>query len=123
MPGYGDLNDNNRQSSASTWLNYYKKGWIKIYRLKNRDLARQVGRYADRHYYSTNESATKNVHIPYRLSSHLYDMSTAYCSKLVYCAYWYGSGNLSVLKRTSGYVTPKGLIDYFTSAYTPSHIN
>ncbi len=123
MPGYGDLNDNNRQSSASNWLSYYKKGWIKIYRLKNRDLARQVGRYADRHYYSTNGSATKNIHIPYRLSPHLYDMSTAYCSKLVYCAYWYGTGSLPVMKRTSGYVTPRGLVDCFTSAYMPSRIS
>lgn len=115
--------DNNRQLTASAWFNDYKNGWIHVYRIKNTSLARQVGRYADRHYYSTNGSATKNVHINYEINSHLYDMRTAYCSKLVYCAYWYGSGSYPVLNKASGIVGPHFLRNWFTSKYWPSQIN
>ncbi|MBC8632860.1 hypothetical protein H8697_14370 [[Eubacterium] tenue] len=126
MPGPRNgrsLKDNNRQSTASEWFNDYKSGWIHVYRIKNRSLAKQVGRYADRHYYSTNGSATKNVHIDYDFSPHLYDMRSAYCSKLVYCAYWYGSGSLPVMQKRSGYIHPYKLIDCFTSSYKPGRIN
>lgn len=114
---------NNRQSTASEWFNDYKSGWIHVYRLKNRSLASQVGRYADRHYYSTNGSATKNVHIDYDFSPSLYNMKTAYCSKLVYCAYWYGSGSLNVMQPRSGYVLPRQLISCFTGLYPPNKVN
>lgn len=115
--------DNNRQSTASEWFDDYKSGWIHVFRLKNRSLARQVGRYADRHYYSTNGSATKNVHIDYKISPDLRNMKTAYCSKLVFCSYWYGSGRLSVMKAVSGVVSPRGLLNCFTAAYRPERVN
>ncbi|MCJ8343600.1 MAG: hypothetical protein MJH09_12285, partial [Cetobacterium sp.] len=126
MPGPRNgrsLKDNNRQLTASAWFNDYRNGWIRVYRIKNRSVAKQVGRYADRHYYSTNGSATKNVHIDYKISSDLYNMKTAYCSKLVYCAYWYGSGSLPVMRKKSGIVDPYGLPLCFTSAYAPIGIN
>ncbi|MDU3804285.1 hypothetical protein [Paraclostridium bifermentans] len=115
--------DNNRQLTASAWFNDYKNGWIRVYRIKNRSVAQQVGRYADRHYYSTNGSAKKNVHINYKITTDLYNMRIAYCSKLVYCAYWYGSGSLPVMHKKSGIVDPYGLPLCFTSAYAPGAIN
>ncbi|MEG2848366.1 MAG: hypothetical protein RR904_06335 [Bacilli bacterium] len=115
--------DNNRQLRASEWFNDYNDGWIHVYRIKNRSLARQVGRYADRHYYSTNGSAHKNVHINYKMSPNLYDMSTAYCSKLVFCSYWYGSGSLPVMRKMTGFVSPYALDNCFTPQYAPSQIN
>lgn len=115
--------DNNRQLRSWDWFDDYKDGWIRVYRIKNRSLARKVGRYADRHYYSTNGSARKNVHINYKISPNLYDMRTAYCSKLVYCAYWYGTGSLPVMKKKSGFLSPYILHTCFTPSYTPSQIN
>jgi len=115
--------DNNRQLRAWEWFNDYTDGDITVYRLRNTSVARQVGRYADRHYYSTNGSATKNVHINYDINLNLYDMSTAYCSKLVYCAYWYGSGSLPVLNKASGLIHPYYLRNWFRSDYWPYPIN
>ncbi|CEK36584.1 hypothetical protein UMC2PCS14_00081 (plasmid) [[Clostridium] sordellii] len=126
MPGGRNgrpYNDNNRQSTASAWFNDYRNGWIRVFRIKNRSLAKQVGRYADRHYYSTNGSATKNVHIDYDMNADLYDMRKAYCSKLVYCAYWYGSGSLPVMRKKSGFIDPYGLLPCFTPAYAPGRVN
>lgn len=126
MPGGRNgrsMTDNNRQSSASAWFNDYKSGWIYVYRIKNTSLAKQVGSYADRHYYSTNGGTQKNVHINYKVSSDLYNMKTAYCSKLVYCAYWYGTGSLPVMNKKDGIVDPYGLPLCFKSAYAPGRIN
>ena len=116
--------DNNRQLTASQWFREYGERDIFVYRIKNTSLARQVGRYADRHYYSTNGSATKNIHINYEISPNLYNMKTAYCSKLVYCAYWYGTGNLPVMVRAPlKIIHPFDLRNYFTSKYWPFSIN
>ena len=126
MPGERkgrSAHDNNRQSTAREWFNDYRDGWKHVFRLKNRSVARQVGRYADRHYYSTNGSATKNVHIDYKISPDLYNMRTAYCSKLVFCAYWYGSGSLPVMKPVRGFVSPRDLVNCFTESYKPVRIN
>jgi hypothetical protein len=115
--------DNNRQSTSSAWFNDYKDGWIHVYRIKNQSLAKQVGSYADRHYYSTNGSTKKNVHIDYQLSPNLYNMNTSYCSKLVYCAYWYGTGSLPVMVKQNGFVSPYALKDCFKPEYRPNQIN
>ncbi|MED4800761.1 hypothetical protein ACQGRJ_18260 [Bacillus atrophaeus] len=124
MPGYGNKNDNNRQLTVSQWVSKYNKGWIKVYRLKNSSLAAKVAKYADRHYWSTKGAATKNIHIAYKLTPHLYSVSPSYCSKLVYDAYWYGSGSASVLVKRSGYVMPYNLINNdFTSKYKPSLVH
>ncbi|WP_369878239.1 hypothetical protein JNUCC21_14455 [Bacillus sp. JNUCC-21] len=124
MPGYGNKSDNNRQLTVSQWVSKYNNGWIKVYRLKNSSLAAQVGKYADRHYWSTTGSSKKNIHIPYKLTPHLYSVSPSYCSKLVYDAYWFGSGSASVLVKRSGYVMPFNLINNdFTSKYRPSLVH
>lgn len=115
--------DNNRQLRAWEWFNDYNDGYIHVFRIKDRSVARQVGRYADRHYYSTNGSATKNVHINYQINPYLYDMSTAYCSKLVFCAYWYGSGSLPVMRGMTGFLSPFALKNCFTPRYAPTQIN
>lgn len=89
MPGGKNTSDNNRQSTMSDWIKQYSVPgkWIKVYRLKDSNLASQVAKYADTHYYSSNGTATKNIHIDYELTPHLYVTSPSYCSKLVYDAY------------------------------------
>lgn len=125
MPGskYNSTSDNNMQRTVSKWISDYSDGWIKVYRLKDSALASRVARYADTHYYSTTGSATKNIHIPYGLTQHLYQFSPSYCSKLVYNAYYYGSGSAPVVYERTGYVLPYGLIDTFTGNYYPTLVH
>ena len=123
MPGGKNSSDNNRQSTMSDWINQYSVPgkWIKVYRLRDSNLASQVAKYADTHYYSSNGSATKNIHIDYGLNPHLYETSPSYCSKLVYDAYYFGSGSIDVMiPSPSVYVLPFGLIDTFEPSYKPS---
>lgn len=119
MPGYGE---GNRQSRATDWLNEYSQNgrWIKVYRVKDQTLARQVASYADRNFYSSTGSATRNIKLDYNLSPHLYSKNPTYCSKLVFQAYYYGSGSKPVMKSPSGYVLPYGLVDTFNDSYKPS---
>lgn len=71
MPGAGQ---GNQQLSTSNWMQKYTASgkWIKVYRLKDQTLARDVARYADRNFYSTTGSATKNVYLDYGIDTHLY---------------------------------------------------
>ncbi|MCM3224234.1 hypothetical protein [Terribacillus saccharophilus] len=124
MPGYGDKSDNNRQLTVSQWLSKYKsKGWIKVYRIKDSKLAAQVARYADTHYWSTKGAATKNIHIAYKITPHLYTKSPSYCSKLVFDAYWYGTGSKKVMGASKGFVPPYGLISQFNPGWGPSKVH
>lgn len=123
MPGYGNKKDNNRQLTVSQWLSKYNHGWIKVYRLKNSSMAAKVAKYADRNYYSSNGTSKKNIHIEYKIDHHLFRKSPSYCSKLVYDAYYFGSGSAKVVAVTSGYVMPYDLIPLFTTGYRPSLVH
>lgn len=126
MPGVkrgASPENNNRQLTVSQWLSKYSDGWIKVYRIKDSSLAAQVARYADTHYYSSKGTTTKDIHIKYGLTPHLYSLTPSYCSKLVYDAYYYGSGSKSVMKKHSGYVFPYDLITFFNRSYKPSKVH
>ncbi|WP_218729978.1 hypothetical protein [Brochothrix thermosphacta] len=111
MPGLnvGDKNNNNRQLTWAQWKKAYSKGWIKVHRMKDSKMAAKVAKYADRNYYSSTGSATKNIKIPYGIDSHRYQKSPNYCSKLVWQAYYYGSGDAKVVVPGSGIISPYAL--------------
>lgn len=120
MPGIGK---ENRQITTADWIkNYTKSGkMIQVFRIKNQPgLASAVAKYADTHYYSTNGTAAKDVHLTYGIDNHLYRVNPTYCSKLVFDAYWYGSGSQPVMQAVSGIVAPYYLIGTFTDLYRPS---
>ncbi|WP_163651902.1 YiiX/YebB-like N1pC/P60 family cysteine hydrolase [Listeria sp. PSOL-1] len=123
MPGTGrrPAKSNNRQSTVSSWLKEYDNSgkYVKVYRLKDQDMAKRVARYADRNYYSTTGSATKNIQLDYGIDYHLYQKSPSYCSKLVYQAYYFGSGAAKVVYPKNGFVAPYFLIGTFTANYKP----
>ncbi|MCD2207267.1 hypothetical protein [Listeria booriae] len=123
MPGekWNPQNNNNRQLTVASWLNTYKRSgkWVKVYRMNNQTIAKQVAKYADRNYFSTTGSAVKNIKIPYKITADLFSKTPSYCSKLVYQAYYYGSGSLPVLIKTYGIVTPYNIIGYFHLNYRP----
>lgn len=113
-----------RVLSHADWIKEYAdKGWVKVYRIKNReDIGRAAARWADKNYYSTTGSTTQNIYPKYEITPHLYSTDPTYCSKIVYQAYWYESGVLSVMEENHGFVSPYGLIDCFTKAYKPVQV-
>ncbi|KSU21914.1 C40 family peptidase [Lactococcus lactis] len=128
MPGgngwWNGLPDNNRQLTKRQWITNHIKEWTSVYRISNTNLARQVARYADTHFYNTYGGATKNIHLDYQLNSHIKQFNPNYCSKLVWQAYFYGSGNLPVIRAIGdrAVVPPTNLPTSFTWNYTPHSI-
>lgn len=129
MPGGSNWNkgikDNNRQVTTKKYFQNHSKDWNYVYRVRNKSLAKKVATYADRHYYSTTGSAKKNIHINYKLDFALKQKNPNYCSKLVYQAYYYGSGSLNVMKPYPAYTTPippSQVINTFRDAYLPYNI-
>ncbi|MDN6024471.1 MAG: hypothetical protein L0I32_12025, partial [Lactobacillus sp.] len=127
MPGganwFWGIADNNRQLPKRQWITEHIKEWTSVYRIRNTGLARQVAQYADTHYYSTTGSITKNIHIDYRITTDIKGVNPNYCSKLVWHAYYYGTGDLPVMYGIgSGVVVPTGLPALFTQAYAPYQV-
>ncbi|MBU5317541.1 hypothetical protein KQI30_14895 [Clostridium bornimense] len=114
-----------RQKSQSWWINHYKNNgsnrWVKVYRMKDYNLAKQAARWADRNYYSTTGSSTQNIFPTYSLSGSLYSKNPSYCSKLVFQAYYFGTGSTPVMTEPPSFRTihPYDLINYFNSSYKP----
>lgn len=113
--------DNNRQLPKRQWITNHIKEWTSVYRLKDTNLARQVARYADTHYYCTYGGATKNIHIDYKINHYIRTKNPNYCSKLVYQAYYNGSGNLPVISLVSPsmILPPTNLPNVFSNQYKP----
>ena len=127
MPGganwFWGIADNNRQLPKRQWITEHIKEQTSVYRIRNTGLARQVAQYADTHYYSTTGSITKNIHIDYRITTDIKGVNPNYCSKLVWHAYYYGTGDLPVMYGIgSGVVVPTGLPALFTQAYAPYQV-
>lgn len=122
MPGGG--RDNNRQWNKRDWISSHIKEWTAVYRVSNNNLARQVAHYADTHFYSTTGGYTKNIHLDYGIDFRIKRINPNYCSKLVWQAYYYGSGSLPVIRETgdAAIIPPANLFSSFTSSYTPKYI-
>ncbi len=128
MPGgqgwWNGLPDNNRQLPKRQWITNNIKKWTSVYRIRNTNLAKQVARFVDTHYYNTNGGATKNIHIDYVLDWRIKLKNPNYCFKLVWQAYYYGSGNLPVMKEVSStaLIAPTALPNAFDSRYAPYQV-
>ncbi|MCO7125632.1 hypothetical protein NIE88_07600 [Sporolactobacillus shoreicorticis] len=111
--GLKPLPNNNRHISIKKWLSQYSKGkeYVKVYRIKSKSLANKVGTYAYHRFWAGKYSSGKHVHITYSLTPHLYSLSPSYCSKLVFQAYYYGSGKEKVVVPERGIVTPYGMVN------------
>ncbi|MBC1473961.1 hypothetical protein HB852_04985 [Listeria grandensis] len=124
MPGTAKKSkkDNNRQLTVNAWMKQYSGGSIRVYRLKNQTLAKNIAKYADRNYFSTKGTSNKDIHIPYAINYHLYEKppKSSYCSKMVFQAYYYGSGSAAVMKPVSGFLAPYHLIGKINKSYTPT---
>ncbi|MFX3617467.1 MAG: YiiX/YebB-like N1pC/P60 family cysteine hydrolase [Sporolactobacillus sp.] len=91
VPGTADApeHNNSRMRTLSKWISQYAVSgrWVQIYRMEGHpNLA-----YADMN--------NKNIHLTYEITSELYTLNPMYCSKLVFQAYYDGTGSYSVLFR------------------------
>lgn len=125
-PGYkiNGLNTT-RQKSFTNWVKEYsidRGGKIWVYRLTNSTIASNAADWADKNYYSSTHSSVQDKFPTYNIYSNLYLTDTVYCSKLVWQAYWYGSGNLPVMKQPTDnhqLILPYSMGTYFTDSYKP----
>ncbi|MBC2171079.1 hypothetical protein [Listeria booriae] len=128
MPGYKDgtytKEDNNRQLKKGDWFNKYQNAWTTVYRVKtSKQVRNNIADWADWRYWSSNHGLTKNRHVKYDMKTVLkgsYDK--AYCSKLVWQALYYGSGDLPLViaRPTTFTVAPYFLPGEMNTAYTPT---
>ncbi|EAD5122184.1 hypothetical protein HWQ72_001060 [Listeria monocytogenes] len=128
MPGYKDGNytkeDNNRQLQKGDWFNKYQSAWTTIYRVKTSQQVRNdIADWADWRYWSSSHGLTKNRHVTYSLDPRIknnYDR--AFCSKLVWQALYYGSGDVPlVIPRPAIFpMFPYMLPGEMNTNYTPT---
>jgi hypothetical protein len=127
VPGtkYRPKDDNNRMSTLKAWTNQYGDKWIAVYRMKDHpNLSYDAGHYAYTHFYSTNADINnKNVHLTYGINDHLYEKSPTYCSKLVYQAFYFGTGSYNVVGVQHGFLSPYSIPATFNLNYALYKIN
>ncbi|MED3033525.1 hypothetical protein CBR56_16265 [Bacillus thuringiensis] len=128
-PGYSintsrGLLNTTRQRTVQQWLDEYTgKGTVWVYRVSSSYdyVAGNAASWADRTYYSSSGSATQDRFPSYGVTLNTKGTDPTYCSKIVYQAYYYGSGNLPFMVPTSTTIIgPYGLLDSFADNYRPS---
>lgn len=116
-----------RQQSISSFLKIYNKKsyhWIAVWRAKRKDVSLKAAKWADTHYYSSKGTAKQDKFPKYSLSYGLTSTNKVYCSKLVYQAYYYGSGSLNYVapKAFAQLVDPYTLPHIFMGKYEPNKV-
>ncbi|WP_219645360.1 hypothetical protein [Enterococcus gallinarum] len=126
------ISNNNNQFNKNNWLWGNREQGVKvkpridepiqIWRVPNKTMANKCGTYADKTFWNSSGGYKKNRKIDYLLRSGTLSTNPNYCSKLVFQAYWYGSGNAPVVQGyASGlaFIAPSALPNLFTSSYKP----
>lgn len=116
-----------RQLTTRTFINKYTDDpgeWVKVYRPKHNDIAIAAAKWADRNYYSSSGSATQKKFPKYTLATNLTSTNYVYCSKIIYQAYYYGSGNKSYVwpKLAQGIILPYDIPISFTWGNAPKKV-
>lgn len=96
---------------------FSQNGSISVYRVPNSSVAWNAGNWAT-NYYSSYRGR-----VQYSINTDKYSKDKMYCSKLVWQAYWFGTGSAPVLRSPSfAIIHPYGLTTQFNSAYKPYRI-
>ncbi|SJZ54686.1 hypothetical protein SAMN02745116_00680 [Pilibacter termitis] len=122
--------DNNHQFNSENWMMggteqgvtsaEHIKGWTQIWRLRDTKMAQKCADYADRTFWNSKGSYPKDRHIEYKLTSGILKTNPSYCSKMVYDAFYYGSGTAPLMTGWSTdmpFVLPAELPYVFDGAY------
>lgn len=131
----GVMKDNNHQFNKNTWINggeeqgvssdKHIKNWVQIWRIPDKNMANKCATYADHTFWNSSGGYTKNRHYDYFIGPNTLSMNPTYCSKLVFHAFWYGSGSAPVMQNyASGltFIAPNALPNIFTKSYKPYKI-
>lgn len=145
MSGGGDIfnwlvtgiKNNNHQFNSENWLSGnweqgartggnnqlgYITEWIQIYRLKDQKMAQKCADYADKMFWNSTHKYKRNILIDYRINAKTLNTNPNYCSKLVFQAFYYGSGYSPVIQngmQNLTFVAPGALINTFSGDYKP----
>ncbi|MCI1231343.1 MAG: hypothetical protein LKG10_04400 [Lactobacillus delbrueckii] len=103
----------------ASWFAKHTKGkdYVAVYRVKKHPYyAEDAAGYAYHDMYINNNPK-------YLLSPNLYDRTTSYCSKYVYCAWYYGATKDSVKHYNTGhYVLPHSFIGNWKGSFVASYV-
>lgn len=103
------------RTSVSDWRKKYKK--TNVYRVKTQSVAVDAARWAKANYWDKNRKPT------YRITNDIYKTNPTYCSKVVWQAYYFGTGSKKVVNvPSSRFVGPYALRTQFTPTYKPARI-
>lgn len=114
--------NNNRQMDKKSWISsHIQNDWVTVWRIRDRNLAARAADWADWRFYSSTHGYTKDRYVDYNLVTPIYgDFGHAYCTKLVYDGYFYGTGSVNVMKNYSGGripLSPYALTNYINGGY------
>lgn len=128
------ISDNNHQFSKTNWIfgsntkeqgvkpSNHIKYTIQLWRIPNKNMANKCADYADKMFWSSTHKYKKDRHITYRITSSTLRLNPNYCSKMIFQAYYNGSGTAPVIKSemaTLTFIAPFALPNMFTSKYAP----
>jgi uncharacterized protein YycO len=102
--------------SVSKWKGRYKK--TNVYRIPNASLASSAATWAYNNYWVKNRSAS------YKIDTQLYAKDPSYCSKIVWQAYYYGTGSTKVVNVPGTKLAPPYRLKdtLFTASFKPKLI-
>jgi uncharacterized protein YycO len=103
-----------KKDSWSSWKSKYSTN--EVLRQPNTTVAGMAATWAKSHYWTTNRTPF------YAITTNLASTSTTYCSKIVWQAYYYGTGSYPVMTVPSEFIAPYYLKSRFTSTYKPTHV-
>lgn len=106
--------------SLSSWKSRYGKphSWRSItwvYRVSNSSVANKAADWAYKNFYKKNYT--------YKIDTKIYSLNPTYCSKIVWQAYYFGTGSLHVINVPLTHIAkPYDLPVYFNKTYKPKYI-
>ncbi len=99
--------------SLANFKKKYKKT-LSVYRVPNSKVANAAANWASSRYVGKKYS--------YFITDNIKSVNPTYCSKIVFQAYYYGSGSAPVIKTVPKIALPYGLPGYFSPQYKPKLI-
>ncbi|MBA4538562.1 hypothetical protein H1Z61_15855 [Bacillus aquiflavi] len=96
--------------SVNNFVKKYRKT-LTVYRVPNSKIANAAADWASRNYVG------RKYH--YAITDNIKSKNPTYCSKIVFQAYYYGTGSAPVIKTVPKIALPYALPAYFSPAYKP----
>jgi hypothetical protein len=112
--------------TLSQWKTKYAGGTTWVDRVNNTTVRTQAANWAYTNYYSTGTTGEQNIKPNYFINHYTNSFDPTYCSKIVWQAYYYGTGSTPVIgSGVNDIIFPYYLRDgiYFNASYKPVEVN